>query len=567
MRRRLNSKSYQNAVNTDNFNKIQLESNSRLLPVGNISNTVNSADQFNKERQSCSYYRLSGVITPMFTNVLFNTTGTNSWQTFNDILFRDATFPANNELDDEEDLTYNESIAKHLKEDDGWYGYLDPDLSKDAICKWVDMEPNRELFNLSSVNKNWELVITYPAETVSSVDYIDVINNGMRGIRIISSNPIVIGGRNMTIFSTPIKHGLSTGDTVKLKSFISQNNITIVDKTYKVVKLGKSNGDYAEYYFSVDIPTPMVLTNKSRMSRIYNGKESSYYFRKFKKMKTKVSDLMETDDYEIYPLAFSQSIFEDKRNQFVINEDLDVSNLVDNLGRPISELYVTIIKTDNNTLFTNIKSGIEMPYNLSGSSTSIPDIRRITDGGSSHIPLEDDITIQDDSFFGDIAEYNSLELKEKILGDVYHRFNTSNRINGGFISKPNLVENESISLGIRQEGYMYKPHHKIKIREYSTYIEQGTSNTYNMPSYKTDLKDGRFIWRDLLDIGSNDMNEDFLDYPFLNGSHYMNKDIQFPLKRQDPFGLYSLRYSNPPSDIPGVLMDDILLIKKSQDVC
>jgi hypothetical protein len=276
---------------------------------------------------------------------------------------------------------------------------------------------------------------------------------------------------------------------------------------------------------------------------------------------------METDDYEIYPLAFSQSIFEDKRNQFVINEDLDVSNLVDNLGRPISELYVTIIKTDNNTLFTNIKSGIEMPYNLSGSSTSIPDIRRITDGGSSHIPLEDDITIQDDSFFGDIAEYNSLELKEKILGDVYHRFNTSNRINGGFISKPNLVENESISLGIRQEGYMYKPHHKIKIREYSTYIEQGTSNTYNMPSYKTDLKDGRFIWRDLLDIGSNDMNEDFLDYPFLNGSHYMNKDIQFPLKRQDPFGLYSLRYSKTPSDIPGVLMDDILLIKKSQDVC
>jgi hypothetical protein len=330
MRRRLNSESYKNAVNVDNFNKIQLESSSNLLPVGDISNTVNVANQFNKERQASSFYRISGTITPMFTNILFNTTGASSWKSFNDPLFRDATFPANGiNIDDEEDLTYYESITKHLKEDDGWYGYLDPDLSKDSICKWVDMEPNRTLFNLSSVDKNWELVITYPAEMVTSINDINIINSGIRGIRIISSESIIIGGRNMTIFSTPIKHGLSSGDSVKLKSFIDGSNVNIADKTYKVVKLGKSNGDSTEYYFTVDIPTPMVLTSNSRMARIYNGKESSYYFRKFKKIKTRGSDFMATDDYEIYPLAFSQSLYEDKINQFVINEDLDVSGLLD----------------------------------------------------------------------------------------------------------------------------------------------------------------------------------------------------------------------------------------------
>jgi len=568
MKRRLNSKSYQNAVNVDNFNKIQLESNSNLLPVGDISNTVNAADQFNKERQVSPFYRISGAITPMFTNVLFNTTGTSSWKSFNDILFRDATFPSNGiNIDDEEDLTYYESIEKHLKEDDGWYGYLDPDLTKDAICKWIDMEPSRELFNLSSLDKNWELVITYPAEAVTSIDEIDVINGGLRGIRIISSDSIVIGGRNMTIFSTPIKHGLSNGDYVKLKSFLDGNNADIVDKIYKVTKLGKINGDSTEYYFSVDIPTSMVLKDSSRMVRVYNGKESLYYYRNFKRVKTRANDFMTTNDYEIYPLAFSQSIYEDKINQFVINEDIDVSNLVDNLGRPISELYVTIIKTDSNDRFTEIKSGISIPYNISGTSTSIPDIRRITDGGSSHYPLEFNITIENKSFFGDIVEYNPLELKEKILGEVYHRFNTPNRIAGGDVPDPNFVVGENIPLGIRQEGYMYKPHHKIKIREFSTYIEQGTSSTYNMPTYKTDLKDGRFIWRDLLDIGYSDMNEDFLDYPFLNGTHYLNQDIQFPLKRQDPFGLYNLRYINQPSDIPGILMDDRLLTKNSEDVC
>jgi hypothetical protein len=572
MKRRLNKESHQKAVNVDNFNKIQLESNSNILPVGDVSNTVNVADQFNKERQASSYYRITGAICPMFTNVLFNSKGvTSSWFALNGDLFRDGTFPPNGvNIDEEEDLTYNESIARHLKERDGWYGYLDPDLSKDSICKWIDMEPNRELFNLSSVAKNWELVITYPIkEDVPTTD-----NMTRRGVQIISSEPIVIGGRNMTLFSTPIKHGLSTGDSVKLKNFENSSNENVADAIYKVVKVGKSNGDYPEYYFSVDIPTIMVVTPTSRMARFYNGKESSYYYRKFGKIKTRTSEFMERDDYEIFPLAFSQSIFEDKVNQFVINEDIDVSNLTDNLDRPISEIYVTIIKTDSKVgdtpSFTNIKSGIDMPFNENITDTDIPDIRRITDGGLSHkeLPGESNITIQSNSFYGDIVEYNPLELREKVLGEVYHRFNTPNRVTAGeMIVNPNFVTGEDIDLGVRREGYIYKPHHKIKIREFSTYIEQGTKDTYNLPSYAIDLKDGRFIWRDLLDIGFNDMHEDFLDYPFLNGSHYLSLNMRFPLKRQDPFGLYGLQHTNPPSDIPGVLMDDNIIVKNSEDVC
>jgi hypothetical protein len=565
MKRRLNKESYQKAVNVDNFNKIQLESNSNLLPVGDISNTVNAADQFNKERQASSLYRISGAITPMFTNVLFNTTGESSWQTFNSDLFRDGTFPADEvKIEDEEDLTYGESITKHLKEDDGWYGYLDPDLSKDDICKWVDMEPNRELFNLSSVDKNWELVITYPSGRYIK-DPGDMIYGG---VQIVSSEPIVIGGRNMTIFSTPIKHGLSSGDSVKLKSFIDGNNAIIADKIYKVIKLGKSNGDSSEYYFSVDIPTTMRLLPNSRMSRFYNGKESEYYYRKLDKIKTRTTDFMESDDYEIYPLAFSQSIFEDKINQFVINEDIDVSDLTDNLDRPLSEIYVTIIKTSSDDNFTAIKSGIDMPHNPSALDTTIPDVRRITYGGGTYDSLESNININSNSFYGDIVEYNYLELKEKTLGEVYHTFNTPKRLIAGSVSEPNFVAGENIELGVRLEGYIYKAHHKIKIREFSSYIEQGTSDTYNLPTYaKSPLNNGIWIWRDLLDIGSNDMNEDFLDYPFINGTHYINSDIQFPLKRQDPFGLYGLRHSTPPADIPGVLMDDRLLTKNSEDVC
>jgi hypothetical protein len=565
MKRILNKETSVKAVNTDNFNKIELKSNYNLLPVGDVSSVINVADQFNKERQACSYYRISGNITPMFTNVLFNSIGVNSWKIFNNALFRDGTFPANGiDVTDEEDLTYTESIIKYLKENDGWYGYLDPDLSKEALCKWIDMEPSRGLFNLSSPDKNWEIVITYPAKRIETIPT-DVIH---RGIQLISSEPAIIGGRDMTLFSTPIKHGLTEGDSIRLKGL---NNLPNDNGTFKVNRLGKLNGDDAEYYFAIDISEPLVVSTKdefrSRVSRIYNGKESSYYNRRFEKVKMRDGLPMQNDDYEVYPLAFSKSIYEDSVNQFVINEDVDVSNLTDNLGRPISELFVTIIKTDSNGAFTNIKSGIKMPFNekVSG-STTIPDINRITDAPDSHSFLKNNVNVGDGWFHGDIVEYNELEQKEKILGDVYHRFNTPNRLIDESI--PDVDFNgTNLDTGVRREGYMYKAHHRIKIREYSTYIEQGTKDTYNLPSYSKDLKDGRYIWRDLLDIGFNDMHEDYVDYPYANDSHYLNVNLDLPLKRQDPFGWYNLRHTNPPADIAGELLDDRIATKNYKNEC
>ena len=98
---------------------------------------------------------------------------------------------------------------------------------------------------------------------------------------------------------------------------------------------------------------------------------------------------------------------------------MDVSDLVDNLGRPLSELYLSIIKTDSNQLFTNISSGIETPFitKLTSSNTNtylqnIPVINRIHNGGSlpftSHIPLEASVTINQNYFYGDLVEYNEI---------------------------------------------------------------------------------------------------------------------------------------------------------------
>jgi len=561
---RLNSAKSQFSVNEDTFDKINIESKSNVLPIGEINKIINVGEQFNKERQTSPYYRLTGTLNTFFNNVLFNNTSNNSWKTFNENIFRDASFPPNGLNLSDGDLTYSQSILKHLKENNGWFGYYDPRPENATLCTWIDMEPNRNLFSLTPKSgiKNWEITITYPTK-INNLPGDLSHNLVLGGLLIVDVFESVIGDRNVLTFTTATKHGLSQGDSVELSNLSDYNTI------FSVIRLGKNNGDDKEYNFSVDIPELINITPNSRMSRIVNGRKSLYYFRMFKKINVKGGNIMENDDYEVYPLAFSQNIYEDKIPQFVINEDIDITDLVDNLDRPLSEIYLTIIKTDSGGVFTSTKSGINIPFSNSvGTNSSIPDINRIVNNVSTHIPLEDDIKIDSELFYGDLVEYNVSELKETVLADVYHRFNSFNRETSLNLVNVNFSGNSDIlSLKPRYEGYVYKAHHKIKIREFSNYIEEGTSSTLNKPSYAINLRNGKFIWRDLLNIGSNDTQETILDYPFLNGVHYINSNFNLFLKRQDPFGFYGLRYRDFPQDISGELLEDKIIIKRNQDVC
>lgn len=95
--------------------------------------------------------------------------------------------------------------------------------------------------------------------------------------------------------------------------------------------------------------------------------------------------------------------------------------------------------------------------------------------------------------------------------------------------------------------------------------EDMTVNDYSRPKYIIRLRNidipqyayevggnsNIFIWRDILSVGDKDANE-LIEYPFANGHFYVNKDINFFLKRQDPFGyngLYSSKLS--PNDVFG----------------
>lgn len=587
-------------TNVDNFLKINLNNSQRLLPLNEINRVINVPQRFIEERNRCTYYRIIGTLNTTMSNALFNLNDSTfnnqyTWSWFNDMLFLDISYPRDNSNIDDTDIIYPTAIKNALKEKDGWFGAYEPDKTKNKVCDFLDVEPKRQRFSfiadknpygiqigqIAQPVKNWELTITYPHST----DKTHPMVNG--GLLITTAQQAIVSTRNMTAIGLSCKHNLIIGDNVRITG-TGLSTTGGYDGDYIVARTGLDNGDLKEYFFVIDTPftSSSILNLNSRMKKLINSVESEYYFRKFKKIKTRFSPIIEVDDYETYKLAFSENFFNDSIIQFVINEDIDVKDLKDNLNRPLSEIYLTMLKTDSNSLFTSLNTGIETPFDtrLKNSDTipylkNIPSINRIHNGISSpfasHSFLENGITINNtDTFYGDLVDYNENTLKETVLAEVMHSFNTINREAN---PSPTLTyttkvgvqtpPTKTITLGPRYEGYYYKPHHVFKIREFSTFIETGDEFTEGIPSYALSHPDGTFTWRDLLDLGISQTETNPLDYPFLNNAHYLYQNYCFNLKRQDPFGVWGLYYSKFPEDPIGDRITDKYTVNSQDDDC
>jgi hypothetical protein len=583
----LNKTRYQGAANVDSYFNVNLESEIKLLPPGEINRLIDVGEIFDNERQSSTRYRVINTLLPVFSNCLFNLSGdkgpnsfgnpnginTNKsygYQTFDGYMFK--ADPFDNDFVGANDLTYDESLQKHLKEVNGWFGFYNPDVKKTGFCDFYDLEPTRERFNLNSSlpNKNWEFTITYPHD---SDDQHFLVKDGLL---ITNAEAIDMGGVEMVVFGSAVPHNLNVGDSVRLSGMPS----TIMNGNFNVVSLGLSNGDSKHTFFVVNIdPNAAIVGNNftnGRMKRLYYGNEVRYYFRKFKKIKSYQTQLpLSNNSYDVYPVAFSKNIYNDQNYQIAFSDDMDVSDLKDNLGRPLSELYLTMVKTKSVNIFTKVISGLDLENYIGNVGTQTPDQRNVSNirkmhtsspplaPFQTHTPLENDVQINNLDFYGDICEYSKYEAKETKLLSVMHRFNTVDR--EVTTSKPILG---GIIGGPRNEGYIYYPHHEIKIRQFSNYVEQGDTSVSGVPDYAEDLGDGRYLWRDLLPIGINDGQDEVLDYPFLNGCHYLYQNLCIYSRRQDPFGYFGLLYTEgKPKDNRGDGIPNNFVTKKSDDVC
>jgi len=74
-------------------------------------------------------------------------------------------------------------------------------------------------------------------------------------------------------------------------------------------------------------------------------------------------------------------------------------------------------------------------------------------------------------------------------------------------------------------GWVYDPLTEYTLQVWSSYIETADPNVLGIP-YWARYIDGLYFWRDLLSVGYfEDVDQTIgVDYPFLNGSHYVNQD-------------------------------------------
>lgn len=270
-----------------------------------------------------------------------------------------------------------------------------------------------------------------------------------------------------------------------------------------------------------------------RMVKTNGRDDCQYYVRKFKKipnMKNGYGGIENMPfDKEQYPLAFANTIYGDPILQLTYTDKIKISQLKDNLGRDLTDIYVTVVKRnvgydtwysednnteseDNNTesklvnvefshCFGPVTSGFNFHHDENDNLTIrkkchvLGDVTMINNNNVTHNSKENVlnnlnenyITIKDGWFYGDIVEFDPNTCKETVLCDVNYRFNTAQREFGdNYIIKYDEISGDDYDVAfkisdttldktytIRPEGYYYKPHYKIKLRGFGS-VEQAT---------------------------------------------------------------------------------------------
>lgn len=343
-------------------------------------------------------------------------------------------------------------------------------------------------------------------------------------------------------------------------------SLQLFDEEVSVYSVGDLNGNFKDRIFSIKFDVIESIYEEISNSGLFykkvsNNCECSYYIRKYKKIKNKKGlDLK----YDINKAGFGNNIYGDDVSQIIFTDDLDLNGVKDENGRDIQNVYLTFVKTNKghdlwyknhitsgsgieySHCFGKLTSGIdfagvdvnEQPFDYNVRYLHNLDRRDYTGpyytkeiaatfsawGGTVYTRepkvIEDDITIDENEFYGDIVEFDNYLYQTTVIGKIYHRFNTAQResfdvtfqnltqdvitvddydaansINGtdftvktyylNSVYNPMDAEDDNatndrtlIYSNIMPEGYFYNPHNKVEIKE-ETSVKHSNAKVIN----------------------------------------------------------------------------------------
>ena len=286
--------------------------------------------------------------------------------------------------------------------------------------------------------------------------------------------------------------------------------------------------------------------------KVVGGMECEYYVRVFSRLPNFKFASGTTSPYDLYGhgdemittyqkpqydfeshvsrLAFAKNIYSDEIGEVVFTDDIDISSLKDNLGRPLTSVYLTLVKNNKgykdwygfgfrddewnprehvsaDTIeFSHCFGKITCGFDFSSESlngTNLNSIKTINNSGvnvgfnCSNINADRPTNVNDEEidyssdihYYGDLSYYDSFNAIERHIQPILHRFNTAQRESKNSASNKYFKSYVYDEIGNddydrndkyvirsyvvedannKNEGYYYVPHYEIPIKTLST---------------------------------------------------------------------------------------------------
>ena len=369
------------------------------------------------------------------------------------------------------------------------------------------------------IEKNWNYCITYPSSsTTEGISFIDPTTKSLKAIYYDDTVKNSDGTNAIKVYSVS-KHGLKEGDTVNLYNtdtsdlignmftvktvqddyvfYLYNHSFGLSDAWYNLTLEDRIDKEvtFDEKVYHIDDARTKAISDDGEVlyivegkkinfgdvknisyKKVVNGEEVEYYVRIFSKLpnwrrrgikpsqmdmyKNNAEEIHEYQKYDfenhISQLAFSQTIYADPVAEITFTDDIDVDGLKDNLNRPLSELFLTLVKNNKgykewyhdmdfgneNVEYSHAFGKVNCAFKLSKESLANAEhnnsmvIHNLVGGlqGLSVANInpsdEEDDAINFDTnlhYYGDLCMFSPSTMEETSIQMVDHRFNTAQR--------------------------------------------------------------------------------------------------------------------------------------------
>jgi len=558
----LPKKKFFGAIDEDLSLKINLDESKNLLREGDRTVILDTSVLFAKERNESPNYKIHGKLRMVFRNMYSGSTTYDPLST--SIYVVDDTGSNYDGF-----LPYNEFAFLRedvIREKNDPYSTavlsaFTPNIVVTGLTNHIDIT------TISAPYHNWNICLSYvySGDSKHPMKY-TLTGNTVYSFKAEDGIPFRVTNNGSTYkLTSPVEHGIKKGEYIVLSGGTLNNTIPETGRTFSVISVGDSYFNSENYVLEI---SKSELPSGTTLSTVVFGKRcidkyrlnetiSTYYVHKHKV-------LTSGDGYILDKMGFESSIWETEKklvfeNSAQENDVLVVRNkmetlvydfkepfvltgLTNNLGYLPTDVYVSVIFRNGNGYFDYPhKVGYKFNFHdtwvdqhFSGTTSVESTLPYGTFTNSGYTFITGATIPVDTVLTGAFIEYNRSELKERVVSEAFNKLTSPTTIFDHQQDDPTTYSGVSAN---NKVGLYYQPHHRVKLRQLSPYVEtSNTSQIYGLPQNAKYFEDELlWKWHDVYDHGFIDPEGFGTNYPFINNIHYVKNDINFYLRNEQQY--------------------------------